>query len=646
MKKLNTLLLAMVLITVVGCSNDDDDVIMSPLPSGNTITYDLSTKDVAGIAGTATFVENTDASVTINLDIAGTPSGGSHPAHIHFNTAAEGGGIALSLSPVDGDSGQSEITVSALDDGTSISYAELIAFDGYINVHLSADELGTIVAQGDIGQNDLTGTTVSYDLAERAVAGISGNVTFSERLNGEALAEIMLSGTPDGGVHPAHIHANTAVEGGGILFSFNPVNGDTGMSATNVAAFDDESPLTYADIEGLDAYVNVHLSADELGTIVAQGDIGQNDLTGTTVSYDLAEKDAPGISGNLTFSERLNGEALAVILLSGTPDGGIHPAHIHENTAVEGGGILFSFNPVDGDTGMSATNVAAFDDESPLTYSDIEGLDAYVNVHLSADELGTIVAQGDIGQNDLTGTIFSYDLAERAVAGISGNVTFSERLNGEALAEIMLSGTPDGGVHPAHIHANTAAEGGGILFSFNPVDGDTGMSATNVSAFDDESPLTYADIEGLDAYVNVHLSANELGTIVAQGDIGQNDLTGDSKVYTLAERDVPGISGIATFFKRVNGTSLAVLEVQNTPDGGIHPAHIHNNDAATGGGIAFTFNTVNGDTGFSSTQVETLDDATAISYDDILDFNGYINVHLSAAELGTIVAQGNIGSNE
>jgi hypothetical protein len=646
MKKLNTLLLAMVLITVVGCSNDDDDVIMSPLPSGNTITYDLSTKDVAGISGTATFVENTDASVTINLDIAGTPSGGSHPAHIHFNTAAEGGGIALSLAPVDGDSGQSEITVSALDDGTSISYAELIAFDGYINVHLSADELGTIVAQGDIGQNDLTGTTVSYDLAERAVAGISGNVTFSERLNGEALAEIMLSGTPNGGVHPAHIHANTAVEGGGILFSFNPVNGDTGMSATNVAAFDDESPLTYADIEGLDAYVNVHLSADELGTIVAQGDIGQNDLTGTTVSYDLAEKDAPGISGNLTFSERLNGEALAVILLSGTPDGGIHPAHIHENTVVEGGGILFSFNPVDGDTGMSATNVAAFDDESPLTYADIEGLDAYVNVHLSADELGTIVAQGDIGQNDLTGTIFSYDLAERAVAGISGNVTFSERLNGEALAEIMLSGTPDGGVHPAHIHANTAAEGGGILFSFNPVDGDTGMSATNVSAFDDESPLTYADIEGLDAYVNVHLSANELGTIVAQGDIGQNDLTGDSKVYTLAERDVPGISGIATFFKRVNGTSLAVLEVQNTPDGGIHPAHIHNNDAATGGGIAFTFNTVNGDTGFSSTQVETLDDATAISYDDILDFNGYINVHLSAAELGTIVAQGNIGSNE
>ncbi len=648
MKKLNTFLLSTIVsVFVISCSNDDDgDDIMSPLPSGNTISYDLSTKDVAGISGTATFVENTDASVTILLDISGTPPGGVHPAHIHFNTAAEGGNIALSLTPVNGDSGQSEITVSALDDGTRISYTELVAFDGYINVHLSASELGTIVAQGDIGQNDLTGTTIAYDLAERAVPGISGNVTFSERLNGEALAEIMLSGTPPGGEHPAHIHENTAVEGGGILFSFNPVNGDTGMSSTNVSAFDDGSALTYSDIEGLDAYVNVHLSASELGTIVAQGDIGQNDLTGATIAYDLAERAVPGISGNVTFSERVNGEALAEIMLSGTPPGGQHPAHIHENTAVEGGGILFSFNPVNGDTGMSSTNVSAFDDGSALTYSDIEGLDAYVNVHLSASELGTIVAQGDIGQNDLTGTTITYDLAERAVPGISGNVTFSERVNGEALAEIMLSGTPPGGQHPAHIHENTAVEGGGILFSFNPVNGDTGMSSTNVSAFDDGSALTYSDIEGLDAYVNVHLSASELGTIVAQGDIGQNDLTGDSKVYTLAERDVPGISGTATFFKRVNGTSLAILEVQNTPDGGVHPAHIHNNDAATGGGIAFTFNTVNGDTGLSSTQVETLDDDTAISYDDILTFDGYINVHLSASELGTIVAQGNIGSNE
>ncbi|WP_223446507.1 CHRD domain-containing protein [Polaribacter litorisediminis] len=614
--------------------------------NGNSKTYDLGEKAAPGISGSVMFAERNNGEVLSQITLAGTPEGGVHPAHIHANTAVEGGGILLSFSPINGDTGMSATNITSFDDGTAFAFSDIETLDAYVNVHLSASELGTIVAQGDIGQNDLTGSTKSYDLGEKAVAGISGTVSFSERVNGEALAEIMLSGTPAGGSHPAHIHANTAVEGGGILFSFAPVNGDTGMSATNVASFDDGSSFGYANIEGLDGYVNVHLSATQLSTIVAQGDIGQNDLTGMTTSYDLGEKAVAGISGTVTFSERKNGEALAEIMLIGTPAGGLHPAHIHANTAVEGGGILFSFTPVNGDTGMSATNVASFDDGSSFGYANIEGLDGYVNVHLSSTELGVIVAQGDIGQNDLTGMTTSYDLGEKAVPGISGTVTFSERKNGEALAEIMLIGTPAGGLHPAHIHANTAVEGGGILFSFTPVNGDTGMSATNVASFDDGSSFGYANIEGLDGYVNVHLSSTELGVIVAQGDIGQNDLTGDSKMYTLAEKDVAGISGTATFYKRVNGSALAVLNVQNTPVGGIHPAHIHQNDVATGGGIAFTFNAVDGTTGMSTTQVSSLDDNTAITYEDILTYNGYINVHLSASELGTIVAQGNIGSNE
>lgn len=32
-------------------------------------------------------------------------------------------------------------------------------------------------------------------------------------------------------------------------------------------------------------------------------------------------------------------------------------------------------------------------------YSDISGYDGYVNVHLSADDLATLVAQGNIGAN-------------------------------------------------------------------------------------------------------------------------------------------------------------------------------------------------------------------------------------------------------
>jgi len=44
--------------------------------------------------------------------------------------------------------------------------------------------------------------------------------------------------------------------------------------------------------------------------------------------------------------------------------------------------------------------------------------------------------------------------------------------------------------------------------------------------------------------------------------------------------------------------------------------------------------------------VEMLDDETPFSYQDVLEVDGYINVHLSADDLATLVAQSNIGSNE
>jgi hypothetical protein len=62
--------------------------------------------------------------------------GSSHPAHIHLNTAAEGGDIALTLKPVDGTTRKSTTTFKTLDNGTAITYQQLLNFDD-INVHLS-----------------------------------------------------------------------------------------------------------------------------------------------------------------------------------------------------------------------------------------------------------------------------------------------------------------------------------------------------------------------------------------------------------------------------------------------------------------------------------------------------------------------------
>ena len=274
LKKLTVLLLMGTVF--VSCDNDDD---LNPVtdPVLDFVKYDLEERSDSGVSGEATFNEQEDGSVQLILELDGTSSGNSHPAHIHMNTAVEGGGIIVSLEPIKGDTGLSITTFSSLDDGTPISFEDISGLDAYINVHLSSSDLGTIVAQGDIGQNELTGESKSYDLDERAVDGISGTVLFEERISGEALATISLDGTPDGGEHPAHIHENSASEGGGILYTFNPVDGTSGMSQSNVAALDDDTEFGYADVLTVDGYVNVHLSADDLATIVAQGDIGANE---------------------------------------------------------------------------------------------------------------------------------------------------------------------------------------------------------------------------------------------------------------------------------------------------------------------------------------------------------------------------------
>ena len=262
--------------TFIWSCSDDDDAPTAPTEVASK-TYPLNSVAVNGISGTAKIISYSDGSVELEIELQNTPAGGVHPAHIHANTAAEGGGILLSLTPVDGDTGKSTTKITALDDGTAIDYAGLLEIDGYINVHLSATELATIVAQGDIGQNELTDVSKMYTLSSVAVPDISGTATFTARANGEALAVISLQNTPAGGSHPAHIHMNDAATGGGIAVSFNPVNGDTGLSVTNISALDDGTAFVYSDVLTYDGYINVHLSATELATIVAQGNIGSNE---------------------------------------------------------------------------------------------------------------------------------------------------------------------------------------------------------------------------------------------------------------------------------------------------------------------------------------------------------------------------------
>ena len=507
---------------LAGCGDDEGPSVQPPALTGNSMTYSLVSKSDPNISGTVEFAERDDGVTIIEINLNGTSAGGDHPSHIHSNNAADGGPIILDLTNVDGGTGTSMTEVSALNDGTPVSYNDLINIDGYINVHLSGSDLATLIAQGDVGQNELSGISQVYPLDSRSDPNIMGTATFAERLNGETLVTVALQGTEAGGDHPSHIHANTAAEGGGIVIDLTNVAGETGLSATNITETNDGTPLTYADLIDFDGYINVHLSQDNLGTLVAQGDIGQNALTGSSEDYSLFSKSDPGVSGMATFAERVNGETLVTIQLSGTSAGGDHPAHIHANTAAEGGAVVISFNNVDGESGTSSTNVSQLNDETPITYSELLEFNGYINVHLSGANIATLIAQGDIGQNELTENSVEYPLNPVSNPAISGTATFAERNNGFTLITIQLEGTTDGGDHPSHIHENDAATGGGILISLTNVDGATGTSNTSVTMLNDGTEITYSELIVFNGYINVHLSSTNLSTLVAQGNIGAN----------------------------------------------------------------------------------------------------------------------------
>jgi len=112
-------------------------------------------------------------------------------------------------------------------DDVGVTYEQLIDFDGYVNIHNTADDLGTLLAQEDIGQNVLTGDFTEYDFLSDD-PNISGIVSFWERVNEETLVIVSIEGDD---------------EDGEILIDLNNVV--AGKSKTNVTVKNDGTPITY-----------------------------------------------------------------------------------------------------------------------------------------------------------------------------------------------------------------------------------------------------------------------------------------------------------------------------------------------------------------------------------------------------------------
>jgi hypothetical protein len=105
-----------------------------------------------------------------------------------------------------------------------------------------------------------------------------------------------------------------------------------------------------------------------------------------------------------------------------------------------------------------------------------------------------------------------------------------------------------------------------------------------------------------------------------------------SLTIDLDEIDGSGVSGTATLTEG-NGQTTVEIELDGTPEDGVHPVHIHSGTCDDLGDVVFPLEDV-----VDGTSESTVD----ASIDDILAADHAINVHLSADEMNVYVACGEI----
>lgn len=253
-----------------------------------------------------------------------------------------------------------------------------------------------LVAGNGCNKDETTPTPprkTSYSLKVKDVLGVTGTAIFTETTSTSATIDLELTGAPSG-IHPAELCMNSAIEGGTVVITLNPVD-ETGKSSTVVTS------MNYSQLIVYDGFIQVLKSANEPDLILVQGDIGGNVITSTNKTYTLDTIGSFGVSGTALFEKRANGSTLLTITLAGAIAGEVYPSTINLGSieTVGGGPVVKALNNVDGTTGKGYTNIRKLDSGIDITYDNWLVYDGYINIYQTAVNSGNIICHGNIGSN-------------------------------------------------------------------------------------------------------------------------------------------------------------------------------------------------------------------------------------------------------
>ena len=271
-------------------------------------------------------------------------------------------------------------------------------------------------------------SSMTYNVISLTTSGltVTGSIYIADYGLGNTSVVIISVTGAEGNTRPAHLHAGNCGSGGGVVTPLEPVDSETGLSVTVTTA-------SYFDITTGDYHLNIHASLEDLGTLIACGEVGERaqgmretsstasteaapadtaqtmtppvssqTKTGVkaeefetqipTASYGLFAVGDSGISGQLQVSGRVEGGTRIVVSLTGAQPGKRYPIELRSGDCGPDGAVLRRLN----DFPLGVVDPGASETTTGLSFEEIANADNYLSIY-AADGSGRVLVCGEVG---------------------------------------------------------------------------------------------------------------------------------------------------------------------------------------------------------------------------------------------------------
>jgi hypothetical protein len=174
------------------------------------------------------------------------------------------------------------------------------------------------------------------------------------------------------------------------------------------------------------------------------------------------------------------------------------------------------------------------------------------------------------------------------------------------------------------------------------LDTSQGYFEVEIKEDDKGNMITYNDLLLLDAHLKISGQLFSFQTQLVV-DLGVNELTGTKEQYDLFPVEDQNASGTIQIFERKSGESKLRITYPDGPRNDLHPVNLYSESFEDSGSLVLNLNPIDPANGFSDSHVSELLNGSEIKYEQLVNFDGHIRIHLSPSALSIVLAAGEIG---